>query len=66
MPSSLRLLAISLVPILCRAFVETPKRQKKLLPAISFEQLKALLGCCHNDRDKVPVNPFFRCLLFSL
>ncbi|MDD4876551.1 MAG: tyrosine-type recombinase/integrase [Dehalococcoidales bacterium] len=37
-------------------FVETPRRQKKILPAISFEQLQALLGHCHNDRDKAILN----------
>jgi len=32
-------------------FVETPKRQKKLLPAISREQLEVLLNHCNSDRD---------------
>jgi len=33
-------------------FVETPKRQKKLLPAITKEQLEVLINHCHSDRDK--------------
>ena len=37
-------------------FVETPKRQKKLLPAISQEQLHILLEHCHCDRDKAILN----------
>lgn len=37
-------------------FVETPKRQKKLLPAISDEQLHTLLEQCHCDRDKAILN----------
>ena len=37
-------------------FVETPRRQKKILLAISFEQLQTLLGYCHIDRDKAILN----------
>ncbi len=37
-------------------FVETPKRQKKLLPAISFEQLQTLLNHSQSDRDKAILN----------
>ena len=42
------------------SFVETPKRQKKLLPAISKEQLQTLLKHCeaheNSERDKAILN----------
>ena len=40
-------------------FVETPKRQKKLLPAISREQLEVLVNRCHCDSDKTILNLFW-------
>jgi len=36
--------------------VSPPKKQKKLLPAISKEQLQTLLGHCHCQRDKALLN----------
>jgi len=33
-----------------------PRRQKKLLPAISKEQLEVLLAHCHCERDKAVLN----------
>jgi site-specific recombinase XerD len=37
-------------------FVETPKRQKKLLPAITREQLEVLINHCHCERDKALIS----------
>ena len=37
-------------------FVETPKRQKKLLPAISKELLDTLLAHCHCERDRALIS----------
>ena len=36
--------------------VSPPKRQKKLLPAISKEQLQTLLGHCHSERDRALIS----------
>jgi site-specific recombinase XerC len=36
--------------------VSPPKRQKKLLPAISKEQLKVLLSSAETDKDRVILN----------
>ena len=37
-------------------FVSPPKRQKKLLPAITKEQFSVLLSHCHCERDKAILN----------
>ena len=36
--------------------VSPPRRQKKLLPAISKEQLQTLLGHCQSERDRAIIN----------
>ena len=38
------------------ALVPPPRTQKKLLPAISREQLEAIIGSCHCKRDKAIVS----------
>ncbi|MFC2024505.1 tyrosine-type recombinase/integrase [Chloroflexota bacterium] len=39
--------------------VSAPRTQKRLLPAISKEQLKVLLDYCHCERDKALVSLFW-------
>ena len=37
-------------------YVSAPRRQKKLLPAITKEQLEVLLDHCHCERDRALIS----------